>query len=1151
MAQQNLQTIVSIGGRVDNSFGMIGEALIGMGSQIDMISQKILDFGKESVQKYVNYDDLMREVKAVGEFTNAEITSLDKINSEIAKTTIYANTQAAEAEVLMGQYGMIIPEIKEMLPSTLELAMAGNLSIADSIDYLYSSLKSLGLGVEYARELHDQMAKTAAIGATDIDTLGDSMFRLGSGAKMFKGGSVEIFAILSAMSQFGEDQRGSIAGTWIRNFMLSLAAPMGEVDDIVEAMEQLGATQEEIEEFVGDKSSGIAAQAIDTLMEAGLRIYDESGNLLPAIEIIRSLRDAVKGSGEYAGDLNELSAAYNAAAGDVDTFLASTDGLTDNALYNIFRRIFGRRGVTTALNLISISDAEWEDTIGEIMNSDGFAESMAETMQGGIGGALRELEATFTEFETTIGGIAAPSVEGVSDWLKDIVSSLDEMDEGRLEALLTAIGVIGVAGPGLLTAGLAFRLIGYAMTPAGAILLGGIALGALALGVGKLRDASIDNKFGDMALDLETLGSYVTGLGGGFEKSYGQINEFATALDTAVTAYTNASSKLASNLLTDMLTGVTLTETDKKNLLDLGDEMGKQLTEGIWLSTATTMSNITLLFGGTDVSALDEDYQNIIGALSSAQEDMLANAAGLGQGLRDELLSAFEDGEISDEEYAKIKEWFEAYNAAVAQIARDIQSEEEAIALQVLLHKGQTASFDDTQEYGDQILSARDEKIATLEEQYLHDYYKSKIALDEEIKTGDITETEAQAALDRLEAQYRQKVAEVSAPYDAVYALLWNTSLSESDLSGAWAYMQTLMDGVSQGLYSMEGAMTIFDEKYGRGYLWAPGDAEALAIVTGNVVEDAGGQENVVSNQELQDYALASTIASGSTTDADVFYGSMIGDVLDNGLTTDDARKAINALELSTAWENVGTIIAGNFGLEFSSVLHNLEPGMQAEFARIIDRLNETYDLEAVRTQMPEGTPDGSQGNAFAAWWLLFGDASENPDAYLRDPKTQPIPVVPEIEDKEVQQTISDAQLLLDQTPGYWTINPVLQNFGSYDLPQTGLTGYEDGGRATEASIFGEGDLPEWAIPEEHSDTTADLLLSAAAASGFTWPELLTRTGGLNANPNRTPQQLIYAPTIYANDARGSVEQKLQEDKKRLDDWWADKQLRDEIEVYT
>ena len=64
MAQQKLQTIITIGGNVDNTFGTIGNALIGLGGQIDMISQKIIEFGKESIEKYVNYDDLMREVKA-------------------------------------------------------------------------------------------------------------------------------------------------------------------------------------------------------------------------------------------------------------------------------------------------------------------------------------------------------------------------------------------------------------------------------------------------------------------------------------------------------------------------------------------------------------------------------------------------------------------------------------------------------------------------------------------------------------------------------------------------------------------------------------------------------------------------------------------------------------------------------------------------------------------------------------------------------------------------------------------------------------------------------------------------------------------------------------------------------------------------------
>ena len=107
---------------------------------------------------------------------------------------------------------------------------------------------------------------------------------------------------------------------------------------------------------------------------------------------------------------------------------------------------------------------------------------------------------------------------------------------------------------------------------------------------------------------------------------------------------------------------------------------------------------------------------------------------------------------------------------------------------------------------------------------------------------------------------------------------------------------------------------------------------------------------------------------------------------------------------------------------------------------------------------------------------------------------------------------------------------------------------YAEGGRATVASIFGEGG-PEWAIPEEHTDRTAELLNAARAASGFTWPELLARFGGLNANPNNTPTTLVYSPTIHAQNADG-VARVLAADKDRLERWWEERKIHDAVEVY-
>lgn len=111
------------------------------------------------------------------------------------------------------------------------------------------------------------------------------------------------------------------------------------------------------------------------------------------------------------------------------------------------------------------------------------------------------------------------------------------------------------------------------------------------------------------------------------------------------------------------------------------------------------------------------------------------------------------------------------------------------------------------------------------------------------------------------------------------------------------------------------------------------------------------------------------------------------------------------------------------------------------------------------------------------------------------------------------------------------------------------LSLFAEGGRSEEPAIFGE-DGPEWAIPEEHSSRTAQLLDAARRGSGFTWKEILERNGGLNANPHSGGSRtLVYSPTIYARDADG-VEARLLEDKARLEKWWRERALREEVEVY-
>ena len=134
----------------------------------------------------------------------------------------------------------------------------------------------------------------------------------------------------------------------------------------------------------------------------------------------------------------------------------------------------------------------------------------------------------------------------------------------------------------------------------------------------------------------------------------------------------------------------------------------------------------------------------------------------------------------------------------------------------------------------------------------------------------------------------------------------------------------------------------------------------------------------------------------------------------------------------------------------------------------------------------------------------------------------------------------------LDANPGKFTVNVTAS--GNTKLLEKAESAtsqtFANGGRADRASIFGEAGA-EWAIPEEHSANTASLLMRAAAASGFTWPELITaaanRTGGGGSGGG---DSLTYSPTFIINtDKAEDIEDILRRDKENMRRWWRETKL--------
>ena len=1097
--QQTLQTNIILGGKVSKSFDQIGTKLEEVGTTVNKVSQLLISAGKEGVQTYMEYEEAMKEIASLQEYNYSDLEQLHELNKETAQSTIYTNTELANAELLLAQAGLKVEEVTKVLPSTLRLATAGNLDMADSVDYLVSSLNSLGLTMDYADTLTDQMAKTAALGMTDIDTLGESLTRLGSAAgQYFKGGSSEILTILSAMSQFGKDMRGSEAGTQLRNFAISLAAPASNVEEMADAMRELGYAEEEVEEYVNGRSNGQAVRAIETLKEAGLQIYDANNELLPMIDIIKSLRNAVYGSSTYTEDLSEFGEAFAKTGSDVDAFVESTEGLSDNALFTLMTQIFGKRTATTALNLISISDEEWDSTLQEIEDSEGYAQNAADIMQGGLTGSLKQLETAFTELKTTLGEHLAPDVENVANFLHDIVTDISNIDGDTWDAVVAGMEAVAGAGPGILLVSGAFKLLSKIFTPGAGIALGITAAVAGLRSLGVLSEQDMENNFGDMSLDATTLRTHIEELGNTFDDSYEDINNFNTALEKSVEDYKSASTTFSGTLLTTMLTNATLSDDDKTNLQNLGNDMYNAVIEGISNSTAQTTAFLTMLFGGEGTAEYNGDYQDLLDLTNQSYLNALAAAEEIGTGLRDAMNKAFEDGQVSDEEYQNILSYVDSYNAAVIKAQNEASNRQEYIDQQKLLHKAQTASLDEIQEIAGEIETSRDSRLAQLEEDYYDQYYATAYDWDQAIASGAMvngevaTEERKAASLAALAEMYEQNKASTGANYDSILQRLWESQLEQSDLTDAYSFLADLSSMVLNGETTMDAA--IEDMKaagFGKnayagesGSSIFSGDARTqLSKYLTYMAASFGGYEGIA--EKAQYYA------GNGDTEMENFFKSLYTMRMIN----DDYA---NVTVSGDSWiDSVENWLTGN-NITSSALEHEAS--------------NENaYNAFMANVQVTDN-----------------GTAQETHD--------------------EIQRIMNDpvyVNLQYNNLPGYSSETNKYRGVASTDNK---MRLYAEGGRADTASVFGEAGA-EWAIPEEHSTRTAELLDAARAASGFTWPELLSMSGGLNAGGSKSVT-LAYSPTIYATDAT-DVETKLIQDKSRMERWLRERELRREVEVYS
>ena len=1002
MAQQELRTNIVIGARTDNSLSRAGTELTEFTSIIDGITDKLYDYGKESAQLYANYDDALRDAADAGRLTATELEKLDKINRSVVKErrTIYSNLDAANATTEMIKRGKDLLEIETMLPDVLNLAQAGNLAMADSVDILLSSLAGLQMEAEGSDWLTDMLVVGANMSAADIDTFGESMIRLGSAMDFFAGSAPEVITLLSALSDYGEDMRGSEGGTALRNFALNLIAPSGNKKAVVAALETLGMSEEEFQDYLDEEDISLTASAA-AIEGLGLQLYDENNELRDMIDIIYDLGDAV-------------------------------DALDEKSRNEVLAQIFGKRNTVAAMNLL---DAARQGTIVEyfaaIMDSEGAAGERAAYMQGGIGGAMREFSAAWEELKTTFGSHIAPELEWMADTGHSIVTWVSELDPVALNAFTSAGETMVIAATTTAVGGSALRLLGSLLGGSHGVMIAATAtlaaagVTALVSAINTAAEIDFEEAFGTMEADSEAISAHLRSISGAFADDTKDYEAYTAAVNNAFAAYQNASQQLSGELLTAMLTGAKLTDQDIESLNGLGEEMYRQLMAGVDNASAQAAELLELLY--SDDPADRAKYDSLMENLDAYYLDMYANAESVGENMRKALTAAFEDGEVSEDEYQNILNYMRDYNRAMAEAAAQARSEQQEAERRAMLDRIQSLGWDSAETEIAKANAMRDADMQYWYEETLPGYYSIEVATEKEIASGKLTEAEIaqeEKYLDELKADVYAELEAIKATSDAFSLQILDTLFEGSEHDAAWDMIRAL-------------------------------DMDALGDDPYNVAK------HLVGNYSMDDILA--------------MYGLYL---------SRDFMKLTKGLGggTYTALEAAGLAVEDYYGISAA-----------------LQTINET-PLEP-EVELPDGRAD------MAAY-------------------------------------ISAAQGYANGNSVY--VNVATRSLGggtSTKLP--GLSLFAEGGRATVPSIFGDAGA-EWAIPEAHTRRTAELLNAARAASGFSWGEIMAASGGFGRSVSR---EIIYRPTIYANDVRG-VERALKEDKLRLKRMLDDMELKDSVSVY-
>lgn len=362
----------------------------------------------------------------------------------------------------------------------------------------------VGLGiaaVKTAADFDAEMSKVAAIsGATgeDLDKLRAKAKEMGETTKFSASESAQALEYM-AMAGWKTDQMTSgLEG------IMNLAAASGEdlattSDIVTDALTAFGLKAEDSGHFadvlaaassnantnvsmMGETFKYAApiagamgysvedtAEAIGLMANSGIKA-SQAGTSLRTI--MTKLNGELVVSGENLGTMTLNTTNADGSMREFSDILADLRygfaRMTESEQTANAEALVGKNAMSGFLALMNAAPADIEKLNTAILNADGTAKSMADTMNNNLNGQLTILKSQLEGVAISLGEQLMPYISTAVDKISQLVTWFSNLDQGTKDTIVTVAGLAAVIGPALVVVGTVISSVGKIITVIGA-----------------------------------------------------------------------------------------------------------------------------------------------------------------------------------------------------------------------------------------------------------------------------------------------------------------------------------------------------------------------------------------------------------------------------------------------------------------------------------------------------------------------------------------------------------------------------------------------------------------------------------------------------------------------------------------------------------